>query len=313
MVGNRLAGGDDAATAVRLGGCSGAPIDADWPQAVPQKEALWYQAAAVERQLGLNIGVGAEVQARVRGRRIIAFELAFGFSRLEDAALGTSVDELVDALRNGARIVAHVDRGGLESVESAIHEVADVMPWEALPVDLAEPRICAPVDDAVAVFVVGNVLRDPAFDVAALAARFEAAPDTALLGPMVRRWDGPLTVDLDAVPASLAATALIIRPPVGDASLLMLASFRIWEWLERSITARRLESVLAGRIAAQWSHLADRAQFALRTPVLTAPAIRQAARDTVHRRSLGRLLLAANDAVRPNLGEGAKAAIRATF
>lgn len=309
---NRLAGGNDAATAVKLGGCSGAPIDADWPQPVPQTEALWYEAAAVERQLGLDIGVRAEVHARVRGRRIVAFEVAFGFSRLEDAALGASVDDLIDALRNGARIVTHVDQGGLDSVEAAIHEVADVMPWEALPVDLGEPRIRAPIDDAVAVFVVGNVLRDPSFDIAALAARLEAAPDTALFGPTVRRWDRSLTPDLDALPASLAAMALIIRPPAGDASLLMLASFRIWEWLERSITARRLEAVLAGRIAAQWSHFADRAQFALRTPVLTAPAIRQAARDTVDRRSLGRLLLAANDAVRPNLGEGAKAAIRET-
>lgn len=255
---NRLAGGDDAATAVKLGGCSGAPIDADWPQPVPQKEALWYQAAAVERQLGLDIGVRAEVQARVRGRRIVAFEVAFGFTRLEDAALGASVDDLIDALRNGARIVTHVDRGGLDSVDSTIHEVADVMPWEGLPVDLAEPRIRAPIDDAIAVFVVSNVLRDPAFDVAALAARLEAAPDTALLGPTVRRWDGPLAPDLDPLPATLAAAALVIRPPAGDASLLMLASFRIWEWLERSTTARRLEAALAGRIAAQWSHLADR-------------------------------------------------------
>lgn len=310
---NRLAGGDDAATAVKLGGCSGAPIDADWPQPVPQKEALWYQAAAVERQLGLDIGVRAEVQARVRGRRIVAFEVAFGFSRLEDAALGTSVDDLIDALRNGARIVTHVDLGGLDSVESTIHEVADVMPWEGLPVDLAEPRIRAPIDDAIAVFVVGNVLRDPAFDVAALAARLEAAPDTAILGPTVRRWDGPLAPDLDPLPATLAAAALVIRPPAGDASLLMLASFRTWEWLERSTTARRLEAALAGRIAAQWSHLVDRAQFALRTPILTAPAIRQAARDTVDRRSLGRLMLAANDAVRPNLAAGVLAAIRATL
>ncbi|KAK0350841.1 hypothetical protein LTR94_027378, partial [Friedmanniomyces endolithicus] len=85
---NRLAGGDDEATAVKLGGCSGAAIDADWPQPVPQKEALWYQAAAVERQLGLDIGVRTEVQARVRDRRIVAFEVAFGFSRLQDAALG---------------------------------------------------------------------------------------------------------------------------------------------------------------------------------------------------------------------------------
>ena len=239
MDGQPPRGGDDAATAVKFGGCSGAPIDADWPQPVPQKEALWYQAAAVERQLGLDIGVRAEVQARVRGRRIVAFEVAFGFSRLEDAALAASVDDLIDALRNGARIVTHVDQGGLDSVESTIHEVADVMPWEGLPVDLAEPRIRAPIDDAIAVFVVGNVLRDPAFDVAALAARLEAAPDTALLGPTVRRWDGPLAPDLAPLPATLAAAALVIRPPAGDASLLMLASFRMWEWLERSTAARR--------------------------------------------------------------------------
>ncbi|WP_414553581.1 hypothetical protein, partial [Anabaena sp. CCY 0017] len=87
----------------------------------------------------------------------------------------------------------------------------------------------------------------------------------------------PLAPDLAPLPATLAAAALVIRPPAGDASLLMLASFRIWEWLERSTTARRLEAALAGRIAAQWSHLADRSQFALRTPILTAPAIRQAA------------------------------------
>lgn len=310
---NRLAGGDDDAAAVKLGGCSGAAIDADWPQPVPQKEALWYQAAAVERQLGLDIGVRAEVQARVRDRRIAAFEVAFGFSRLEDAALGSSIDHLVDALRNAARIVAHIDRGGLDDVGAAIHQVCDVMPWEALPVDLAEPRIRAPIDDAVAVFVVGNVLRDPVFNVTAVAERLETAPDTALLGPTVRRWDGLLTPDLDALPASLAAAALIVRPPTADASLLMLASFRIWEWLERSTTARRLEATLAGRVSAHWSHLADRAQFALRTPILTAPVIRQAARDMVDRRSLGRLMLAANEAVRPNLGADVLTAIRATL
>lgn len=309
---NLLAGGD-ADAAVKLGGCSGAVIESDWPHPVPQKEALWYQAAAIERQLGVDIGVRAEVEVRVRGRRIAPFEVAFGFSRLEDAALGTSQACLIDALRNAARIVAHVDRGGLASIEAAIHQVDDVMPWEGLPVDLAEPRIRAPIDDAVAVFVVGNVLRDPAFDVAALAERLEASLDTAVLGPTVRRWDRPLAPDLDALPATLAAVALFTRSPGGDASLLMLASFRIWEWLERSVTARRLEATLAGRIAGYWSHLADRAQFALRTPVLTAPAIRQVARDTVDRRSLGRLMLVANDAVRPNLGDGARAAIRATL
>jgi len=310
---NRLACGDESAAAVKLGACSGAPIDGDWPQPVPQKEALWYQAAAVERQLGLDIGVRTEVQTRVRGRRIAAFEIAFGFSRLKDAALGASVDTLVDALRNAARIVAHIERGGLNGLEAGIHQAAEVMPWEALPVDLAEPRIRAPIDDAIAVFVVGNLLRDPAFDVGVVAERLEAAPDTALIGPTVRRWDKPLAPDLAPLPASLAAAALIIRAPTGDASLLMLASFRIWEWLERSTTARRLETTLASRIAMHWLHLSDRAQFALRTPPLTAPLIRQAAKDTVDRRSLGRLMLVANEAVRPNLGDGGLATIRATL
>jgi len=309
---NQLAGGDAEASA-RLGACSGAASDLAWPNPVPHKEAIWYQAAAIERQLRLDVGVREAVELRVRGRRIAPFEASFGFSRLEDAALSTSEDELVDALCNVARIVTHVSQGGLASIEAAIHEVGEVMPWETLPVDLTDERIRSPIDDAVACFIVGNVLRDPEFDIMPLALRLDSAPDTQLLAGPVRSWRQGLEPAMDVLPATLAAAAVVVGRATGDAALLMLATFRIWEWLERSIPARRFEAALATRIAAQWLHLADKAQFALRTPVLTAPAIRLAARDTVDRRSIARLLLVANDAVSNRMGSGVRAALTATL
>lgn len=308
---NQLAGGDMDATAARVGACSGAASDLEWPNPVPQKEAIWYQAAAIERQLGLDGGVRQLVEVRVRGRRISAFEFSFGFDRLIDASYSTSQETLCEALINVGRILTYIDRGGMASVGTAIHNVTEVMPWEDLPVDLSDGRVRSPVDDALISFVVGNVLQDPDYGVTSLANRLEQAKGLESLADPVRSWSRPLEPEMDVLPAGLAAAAVLLGPPTGDASSLMLATFRLWEWLERSVAARRYEAALATRIASQWLHLTDNAQFALRTPALTAPAIRQAARKTLDRRSIAQLLLVADDAVASRMGNGVRDLLKA--
>ena len=308
---NRAAGGDPDVAAARVGGCSGAVIEGEWPNPVPQTEAIWYQAAAIERQLGLDEGVRERVEVRVRGRRIPAFEYTFGFDRLIDASYTSSEDALCDALVNVGRILVYIDQVGTGSLATAIHDVTEVMPWDGLSVDLTDGRVRSPVDDAILCFVVGNRLRDPDFDVAVLADRLAETDGLQSLSAPVRSWNRILEPEMDLLPAALAAASIVLGRPTGDASALMLATFRVWEWLQRSFAARRYEAALATRIANQWLHLADQAQFALRTPGLTAPAIRQAARKTADRRSIAQLLLVADEAVASRMASSVRDLLKA--
>ena len=306
---NLLAGGDVEVAGAVVGRCSGAVIETDWPYPVPQKEVIWYQAAAVERQLGLDIGIGDLVDARIRDRRIAVCEITFAFERLADAARSSSEDRLIDAIRNTAQVVAFMDGGGFPSMDAALHQVGPVMPWADLPLRLS-PAVVSPVEDAITCFVIGNNLRTLDFSVDALVDRLLATEGLETLASCVRAWGQTLTPDLETLPATLAAGALLLGSPTGDASALMLASFRTWEWLERSVPARRLEAALVTRISDRWIHLCDKAQFGLRLPGITGPAIRTAARETRDRTSLARLMLVADEAVTARMAPSVRKALQ---
>lgn len=300
---NRLAGGDDSVVGARLGVCSGAVLQTEWPNPVPPKEAAWYQAAAIERQLSLDIGVRDAVEQRVRDRRITAFEVTFSFDRLQDAALGGTVDDLVIALVNVARIVAFMDRIDPIAINEMIHDASGDMPWDGLPVNISDARIRVPVEDAILLFTAAGLSRDPDFSPARLADRLAATDGLESLEPIVRNWDQALTVSLDGVEATFAALAAAFGPPLGDGSALMLASYRIWEWTGRLSRVRTIVPTLCHRVAEQWLYMAEQGQFAFRSPALYAPAIRLAARQVNDPASLARLLLAARHAVSLKMGD----------
>lgn len=303
---NRLAGGDESVAGARLGVCSGAVLDNKWPHPVPPKEAAWYQAAAIERQLNLDIGVRDAVDQRVRERRVVAFEMTFSFDRLQDAAIRGTADNLVIALINIARIVAYMDRIDPTAINNMIHDASGNMPWDDLPVNISDDRIRAQAEDAVLLFTTASLLRNPDFSPVSLADQLAATEGLESLSPLVRNWNQALTVSLDGVQATFAAVAAIFGPPLGDASALMLASYRIWEWTNRSLGGRLIISGLCRRVAESWLYLTEQGQFALRTPMLYAPAIRLAARQVNDPASLARLLLAARPAVALKMGEGVR-------
>lgn len=295
-----------------LGACSGNPPTNPFPNPVPLKQVLWYQLSVIERMMELSLELHDEIERHVEGQRIPLFEASYSLQSIQIAVRSGDARQLVGALIRNAPIFEYVRSVQHTFTPEQFQQIAEDMPWldatdfnSSIQKQIAAEGIISFL--AYAQFALGVDLVDEVATVLREAKLTESLADIPAL------FDLELSASLDAPDATAAALAYLRGNPEADASKLLLATFRIWEWLNRAAASAELVRAIASRLQSRWAHLVGQATFSLRSPMMTVPPIRQALTTMETRNDIGRLLLAANDATKPNFASEALQSIRASL
>jgi hypothetical protein len=266
----------------------------EWEGPKPTLLGVWYLLAAIEDQLGLDLGFEADLLRETAQGRILTYELLEIPRRFLRALRRADPDAIAGQMDQYASVTAYTLTG--QAVEDmGIFDEAATLPWDGR-FDVGQPAVRKIAMHAILAAATFNLIGIGKDILPALKAAFAARDDTRGLVDHMPSW--PAAFDANAaLPARVLWSVAVLHADRPDTTDLFWATAWLWGWLSDTIFPRDLFALIGPALAARWLFIATAATFSLRSPAYSAAKIKSAANNLDGMADLARLLVNLTDAV----------------
>jgi hypothetical protein len=303
-----LSGEDDRNCVAMAGFCSGAPPSEPWPGPTPSSQILWYQLAAIEKKLRIDLGIGPCTHERTQGAHIEPFEVIRVYDDLEAAIHNGDAVSFATSLDEYARVRQYVEAEPKRALD-VLTTVLVEPPWARIRTNITSNAVRDEVIAALVAFAAHHLLSSAKDERGNLGQALASHTGLYPLITALQGFDTPLPTSLGPGSEMAAFTLLATDDPL-DPTELFAATCCVWRWLYAN---RRFEQsvapALSKRLVTHWRQVVELAPFRLRAPLRTGPPILEASMRIHNVATLAAFILVAQDAVPDMLAQDARAAL----
>ncbi|KQP52480.1 hypothetical protein ASF41_12585 [Methylobacterium sp. Leaf111] len=273
---------------------------------------LWYLLAALEADLGEELGIFDALRHRTATGRYDFYETAFAGIFMARHLRRLDVEGFI------AHLPEFLYWAGYAVIRRELLPAADsftesrVIPPMAGDVDWEVQPFRGLAMEAVVAFGIAAAMRHSPRLADALASGLESI-GARFAASWLMPSDDQLQSETDIFRKATWAAGRLNDPTDRDPDMSYLASVHIWSWLTQSLFGGSVEDAVARRVSLCWLEIADKQRFRLRFPSTNVPSIVEAAGHPVRtgRRLLADIILATESAVNHRLSGELRSKLRA--